>query len=60
MGNPLILAIDCGSQSVKALIFDTKGNELAKAQKAFEKYDRPKPNWAERGMWMFFSPLFVM
>ncbi|MEX1308573.1 MAG: FGGY-family carbohydrate kinase [Eubacteriales bacterium] len=55
MGNPVILAIDCGSQSVKALIFDTKGNGLAKEQKAFEKYDRPKPNWAERDADAFFN-----
>ena len=46
MENKVILAIDCGSQSIKALIFDSKGTLLAKEQHIFEDYEHPQPNWA--------------
>jgi sugar (pentulose or hexulose) kinase len=43
----LILAIDCGTQSVRALLFDRGGNLLAKAKEEFEPYYSTQPGWAE-------------
>jgi sugar (pentulose or hexulose) kinase len=43
----LILAIDNGTQSVRALIFDLHGNLLARARVPIEAYDAPEPGWAE-------------
>ena len=43
-----ILAIDNGTQSVRALLFDTDGNLLAKSQIQLETYVSPQPGWAEQ------------
>lgn len=47
--DPLVLTIDMGTQSARALLCDKQGNILAKAQK---KYDPPyfskQPGWAEQ------------
>jgi sugar (pentulose or hexulose) kinase len=43
-----ILAIDNGTQSVRALIFDLSGNLVAKSQVALEPYVAPQPGWAEQ------------
>ncbi|NHZ41479.1 FGGY-family carbohydrate kinase [Massilia aquatica] len=42
-----ILAIDNGTQSVRAILFDLKGNIVAKAQVHFESYFSEHPGWAE-------------
>ena len=52
-----ILSIDCGSQSIKAIIFDTDGETIAKEQHAFPDYDRPLPNAAEREADAFWNSL---
>jgi sugar (pentulose or hexulose) kinase len=57
MQENFILSIDCGSQSIKALIFDDKGNLAAKNQKTFPPYDAPEPNWAERDVDVFWDSL---
>lgn len=43
-----ILAIDNGTQSVRALLFDIEGNLLAKSQVHIEPYTSPQPGWAEQ------------
>ena len=43
-----ILAIDCGTQSVRALLFDAAGNLAAKAKVELEPYVSPRPGWAEQ------------
>lgn len=44
-----LLAIDVGTQSTRAIVFDTSGNLLAKAQIAHEPvYVAPQPGWAEQ------------
>ena len=48
MEKKYILSIDCGSQSIKALLFDNRGEMVAKEQHVFEGYEHPNPNWAER------------
>ncbi len=43
----LLLAIDCGTQSVRALLFDLKGNLIGRAQEVFDDYRAPEPGWLE-------------
>ena len=43
-----LLAIDNGTQSVRALIFDQFGNEIAKARVPIEPYFSSQPSFAEQ------------
>ena len=45
-GKDLILAIDNGTQSVRALVFDLHGNLLARSQVILEPYFSQQPGWA--------------
>ena len=47
MPEPTILAIDNGTQSVRAILFDLRGNIVAKAQVHLEAYFSTHPGWAE-------------
>ncbi len=47
MSDDLILAIDCGTQSVRALLFEPRGTPVAKIRVPFEPYVSPQPGWAE-------------
>jgi sugar (pentulose or hexulose) kinase len=47
MNEPVILAIDNGTQSVRALLFDLAGNLLAKSQVMLTPYVDEHPGWAE-------------
>ncbi|MES3023564.1 MAG: FGGY-family carbohydrate kinase [Pseudomonadota bacterium] len=47
MPEPTILAIDNGTQSVRALLFDLNGNIVAKSQIQLEAYFSDHPGWAE-------------
>ena len=49
----LLLSIDNGTQSLKALIFDLKGNLIAKEQVVFEPYYSENPGWAEQDPTVF-------
>ena len=46
--DPVVLAIDSGTQSTRALAFDLKGNLVAKVKIDQEPYQSPKPGWAEQ------------
>ncbi|MGR3741257.1 glycerol kinase GlpK [Companilactobacillus sp. DQM5] len=46
MAEKYIMAIDEGTTSTRAIIFDKKGHQLADAQKEFTQYF-PKPGWVE-------------
>ncbi len=48
MAGEQILAIDNGTQSVRALIFDLRGNLIAKKRVPIEPYYSTKPGWAEQ------------
>jgi sugar (pentulose or hexulose) kinase len=48
MPGDLLLAIDNGTQSVRALVFDLRGNLLAKTRVLIEHYDVPAPGLAEQ------------
>ena len=48
MGRDHILAIDNGTQSVRALLFDLRGNLVAKARVPLEPYFSERAGWAEQ------------
>ena len=43
-----LLAIDVGTQSVRALLFDARGVPIASARVPVEPYVSPQPGWAEQ------------
>lgn len=45
---PYLLAIDNGTQSVRALLFDLQGNLLGKGKVELEAYFSTQPGWAEQ------------
>lgn len=47
MNPDLLLAIDNGTQSVRALVFDARGNLLAKTRVELNGYTSPQPGWHE-------------
>lgn len=46
MSDKYIMAIDEGTTSTRAIIFDKKGNKVAEGQKEFRQYF-PQPGWVE-------------
>ncbi|MFN2110492.1 MAG: FGGY-family carbohydrate kinase [Anaerolineae bacterium] len=54
---PYILAIDSGTQSVRALIFDLHGNLVDKVRVPIEAYTSPRPGWAEQDPEYFWRAL---
>lgn len=57
MAKEHLLAIDVGTQSTRALIFDLQGNLLFKARIPLPAYDSPKPGWAELDPKIFWDSL---
>ena len=50
----LLLSIDCGTQSVRALLFDPRGALVAKSQVKLDDYVVSRPGWMEHdtdGFW---------
>ena len=43
----LLLSIDCGTQSVRALVFDLQGELIGRRQHVFDTYVTPRDNWLE-------------
>ena len=54
---PLILAIDGGTQSVRASLIDPRGNLVAKAQVPLRAPSSPRPGWAEEDPEYFWRSL---
>ncbi len=52
-----VLAIDCGTQSIRGIVFDNKGNMLVKEKKEFQPYFSKKPGWAEQDPLLFWNTL---
>ncbi|MCK7543128.1 FGGY-family carbohydrate kinase [Marinobacter bryozoorum] len=48
MSQPLILAIDQGTQSVRALLFDASGALVGRGYEPIEPYFSDRPGWAEQ------------
>ena len=53
----LILAIDNGTQSVRALVFDLRGNLVHKVRVPIEAYVSPRPGWAEQDPTLYWEAL---
>ncbi len=56
MMRELLLSLDCGTQSVRALVFDLTGNLLKKTQIKLE-YESPFPGWGEQRPEYFWEKL---
>ena len=54
-GDELVLAIDCGTQSVRALVVDLEGTILAKSQQALEAYSVAQEGWLEHDAEAFWT-----
>ena len=52
-----ILSIDCGTQSLRAIIFSTEGDLLAIQKVAFEPYISLNPGWAEQEAEIYWEAL---
>ena len=57
MSNDYLLAIDNGTQSVRALIFDLHGHLVDKAQVDITSYQSPQPGWVENDPEEFWAAL---
>ena len=57
MNDDLLLAIDCGTQSVRALLFDPQGTLVARQQISIEPYFSTAPGLAEQHVQVFWDAL---
>ena len=55
MMDKVLLSIDCGTQSLRTIIFDREGSILEKAKMEYEPYFSSKPGWAEQDAELFWS-----
>jgi len=59
MNELYILAIDCGTQSLRAIIFDKEGNAVATEKVEFEPYYSVNPGWAEQDSEVYWESVCV-
>ncbi len=52
-----ILAIDCGTQSLRAMIFSSRGDVLARVRKSYSPYVSPVPGRAEQDPDIYWNSL---
>ncbi|OQC13226.1 MAG: Glycerol kinase [Firmicutes bacterium ADurb.Bin080] len=57
MNKPLVLSIDIGTQSIRAMLFDKEGNLLHKARVAFNPYYSLKFGYAEQKPELYWEKL---
>lgn len=51
----ILLSIDCGTQSLRTILFDIKGNIVEKVKIEYEPYFSSKPGWAEQDGELFWN-----
>lgn len=52
-----LLSVDCGTQSLRTIIFDRKGTIIEKAKMEYEPYFSSRPGWAEQDVELFWTSL---
>jgi sugar (pentulose or hexulose) kinase len=52
-----LLSLDCGTQSLRAMLFTKAGKLLDKAGVAYEPYLSPRPGWAEQDAGVYWAAL---
>lgn len=60
MADKYVLAIDCGTQSMRGIVFDQQGRLLAKVKKAYRPYYSLKPGWAEQNPEIYYQALLLI
>lgn len=50
-----VLSIDCGTQSIRAMVFDPTGQVLLQSKKKFTPYFSKEPGWAEQDANLYFE-----
>lgn len=53
----MILSIDCGTQSLRAILFSLKGEVIDNEQVPYEAYTSPKPGWHEQRPELYWESL---
>ncbi len=53
----VFLAVDCGTQSLRAILFDSEGRLIRKSKIPYEPYVSPRPGWAEQDAEIYWSAL---
>lgn len=49
------LTIDCGTQSIRGLVFDDKGGQILKLKQEIEPYFSEQPGWAEQDPDLYYN-----
>ncbi len=57
MQQNIILSIDCGTQSLRAILFSQKGEMLARVQIEYEPYFSEQAGWAEQDPELYWTSL---
>ncbi len=57
MADRYVLALDVGTQSARAIVFDAGGALVARAQVAFTPYHSAAPGWAEQDVAVYWAAL---
>lgn len=52
-----LLALDCGTQSLRAMLFAKDGTLLHKVKIEYEPYQSPRPGWAEQDAELYWASL---
>ena len=53
----MILSIDCGTQSLRAILFSLKGEVIDSKQIPYDAYTSPQPGWAEQDPKVYWDSL---
>ena len=57
MKDATLLAVDCGTQSLRAILFSRTGDMLACAKMEYDPYVSPFPGWAEQDPELYWNSL---